>query len=126
MNREILRNSLQKFNEVRKSYTREKKRIIFEHFSKPSEEFSVNELRESFYEEFRKFSQELPETLKISLSNLDDDLIFWYCFELEDSLHNSWETITDTKELSESVSEPVKKSSGAIVNRKDWLILPKI
>jgi hypothetical protein len=125
MDRENLRNTLHKFNEIRKSYSREKKRIIFEHFANLSETFSVKELQESFHNEFRDFSRNLPETLRISSENLDDDLIFWYCFELEDSI-NASEIIPETTEISEDISGTVRKSSGAILNRKDWLILPKI
>ena len=109
MDKEFLRNEYYFFNELRKNYLKQKKHLIFEYFNYKDENIlnSLKETQTKFHQDFSNFVSKLPDDIKISTNNLDDDLIFWFCFEIDDALNG--------------IHEP---TSSGIVTRPEWINQP--
>lgn len=97
-----MRDAFDKFNEVRKSYQKMKKELLYEYFSKSDLELlkMLFESQEQFQKDFQKFSESLPESFQYKIT--DDDSIFIFCNLIEDIL-NPIEVVEGVSKRSEWV-----------------------
>lgn len=89
MDKEFIRNKLETFMNYRKVYLRDKKELIFNYLNFKTEEYSnkLNSIQKEYHNEFRTFLEILPDELKIDNSFIDDELIMWFIFTLNDVLN---------------------------------------
>lgn len=97
-----MKEKFEKFNELRKSYQKQKKELLYQFFANPVLETSEKlfESQEQFQKDFQEFSKELPETFQFKIA--DDDSIFIFCNLIEDIL-NPVETFENVAKRSEWV-----------------------
>ncbi len=95
MDKEKIRNDLSTFMNYRKEYMKEKKALLLEYLTSNREDLKEQliKLKESFYQEFLKFVETLPDQLKVSKDFVDEDLIFWFIFTLDEVLNNQTELV---------------------------------
>lgn len=81
-----MKEKFEKFNELRKTYQKQKKELLYQFFANPVLETSEKlfESQEQFQKDFQEFSKELPETFQFKIT--DDDSIFIFCNLIEDIL----------------------------------------
>lgn len=89
MDKELIRNKLETFMNYRKVYLKDKKELIFNYLNFKTEEYSnkLISIQQEYHNEFRKFLEILPDELKIDNSFIDDELIMWFIFTLNDVLN---------------------------------------
>ena len=73
----------------RKEYMKEKKALILEYLTSNKEETRLNiiKIKENLFNEFFILVEILPEQLKISKEFVDEDLIFWFIFTLDEVIN---------------------------------------
>lgn len=89
MDKEFIRTKLEIFMNYRKVYLKDKKELIFNYLNFKTEEYSnkLISIQQEYYNKFRKFLEILPDELKLDKSFIDDELIMWFIFTLNDVLN---------------------------------------
>lgn len=93
MDKEIVRNQLESFMNYRKNYMKEKKTLILEFLTSNKEDTAkeLHKIQETYYQEFYNFVDKLPDQLKVSKDFIDDELIMWFVFTLDEVINQNIE-----------------------------------
>jgi len=108
MDKEIVRNQLESFMNYRKNYMKEKKTLILEFLTSNKEDTAkeLHKIQENYYQEFYNFVDKLPDQLKVSKDFIDDELIMWFVFTLDEVVNqNNEETLPAIIKKSEKNSD---------------------